>query len=321
MSSSVFRSNLRQVHKLQSGDAQDPRLGALIASGFAIEDDTLLALVGFPIDDGVKRNGGRPGAAAGPAAIRGSLYRMTPDARNPSAFSAVARRTVDLGDVRPGASLAESQQLLGEVVAEVLGRGVTPIVLGGGHETAFGHFLGYAIGERKTAILNIDAHADVRPLIDERGHSGSPFRQALEHESGACIRYSVAGLQLGRNARTHIDYVLDRGGRIRWASDLVNITGIDHLFVDDSAGRAGMMLSVDLDAVDSAFAPGVSAPSIDGLKPDLLLRLVHHAGTLSTVTSMDIVELNPTFDLDGRTASLAANLVWSYISGFASRFN
>ncbi len=318
--SSVLHSHLRQTHRPESGDPNDPRLGTLIAVEDVLAEDTLLALVGFPIDEGVKRNGGRPGAAAGPAAIRESLYRMTPDARNATAFSEVVRRTVDLGDIRPGRSLSESQRLLGEVVAELLRSGVTPVVLGGGHETAFGHFLGYAVGERKMAILNIDAHADVRPLIDERGHSGSPFRQALEHESGACTHYSVAGLQPGRNARQHIEYVLDRGGHVRWASDLMNMTGIDRLFVDGVSDDASVMLSVDLDAVDAAFAPGVSAPSGDGLKPNILLALMHHAGTLPNVTSVDVVELNPTFDLDGRTARLAAQLVWSYLSGFASRF-
>ncbi|MBT8402204.1 MAG: hypothetical protein KJO98_17135, partial [Rhodothermia bacterium] len=62
MGSSVFRSHLRQTHQPVAGDPHDPRLGALIAGGTTLAQDTLLALIGFPIDDGVKRNGGRPGA-------------------------------------------------------------------------------------------------------------------------------------------------------------------------------------------------------------------------------------------------------------------
>lgn len=310
---------MKRIPHAASGNPDDPRLGGLISSGAALERDCLLALIGFPVDEGVRRNGGRLGSAAGPAAIRESLYRMPPDAISPKAFSEVARRTVDLGDVQHTGSLSDRQQRLGEVVEEVLSRGAVPVVLGGGHETAFGHFLGYALGDRKVAILNIDAHADVRPLTEEGGHSGSPFRQALEHKSGSCIRYSVAGLQPGRNSASHIDYVRDHGGNVYWASDVKKMSTVDRLFVVDSSNDTGMMLSVDLDAVDSAFAPGVSAPSVDGLSPGYLISVLRYAGTLAHVTSIDVVELNPTFDVDRRTARLAAQLVWSYMSGVANR--
>ena len=64
-----------------------------------LTDATRVALLGFPSDEGVRRNGGRPGAAGGPAAIREALFMMTPDARDPAPFVEVLNHTADLGDV------------------------------------------------------------------------------------------------------------------------------------------------------------------------------------------------------------------------------
>ena len=99
-----------------------------------------------------------------------------------------------------------------------------PIVLGGGHETAYGHYLGYVRAGRETAIVNLDAHLDVRPLRDGRGHSGSPFRQALEHPTQPLRgdRYVVLGAQPFAVSRAHQAYVQEKDGVIHWASELVD---------------------------------------------------------------------------------------------------
>ena len=148
----------------------DPRLGRWLAAQH---------------DAGVRRNGGRPGAALGPDAIRHALYRLTPDAEHPESFAALLDHTADLGDIDVTGDVEADQERLGAVLAPLLADGVVPVVLGGGHETAYGHFLGYVGAERDVEILNWDAHADVRNVGDG-AHSGSPFRQALEHPSGGC---------------------------------------------------------------------------------------------------------------------------------------
>jgi formiminoglutamase len=103
-------------------------------------------LIGFPQDEGVRRNGGRGGAALVPREIRQWLYRLT--AWDPQAdVDLAALPPLDVGDVRQ-AGMEEMQNALAEVVAEVLRRGGVPIVLGGGHETAYGHYLGYVAAQR-----------------------------------------------------------------------------------------------------------------------------------------------------------------------------
>src|SRR5262245_36867287 len=163
----------------------DPRLGEIIEvwkGDPAVITPGRAVLIGFPQDEGVRRNHGRPGAAEAPHEIRQRLFRLTPHDGYTNT-DLTANPPLDLGDVRIQGTLEETQQALGEVVAAVLGRGAVPIVLGGGHETAFGHYLGYAALQRQVGVINIDAHLDVRPCAEGRGTSGTPFRQAMEHPS------------------------------------------------------------------------------------------------------------------------------------------
>ena len=292
----------------------DPRLGRWLVQNRTAEG-ARVALVGFPSDEGVRRNGGRTGAADGPAAIRQALYKLTPDAERFGAFADLLETTADLGDVPVTGGVEADQERLGEVLAPLLADGVVPVVLGGGHETSFGHFLGYARAGRDVEILNWDAHADVRPLKDGRAHSGSPFRQALEHGSGRCLRYIVAGLQPHSTARAHLDFVAGRGGEVIWRHELD--AGRIRTLADGLARPA--LATFDLDAVDAASAPGVSAPNPGGLPAALWLQAAYAMGRSPHVASMDVVELNPAFDLDGRTARLAALTVWHFLRGLAER--
>ncbi len=293
-------------------DADDPRVGDLLATG---ADDARVVLIGFPSDEGVRRNGGRPGAAAGPAAIRAVLRRLTPDVANAPAFSALLARTADLGDVPVTGDLEQDQAALGELVAAQLADGRFVIVLGGGHETAYGHFLGYARAGRPTAILNWDAHADVRPPPDGRGHSGSPFRQALEHPGGGCRGYSVAGLLPHAVAVAHLE-IVGASGRAVPRAALHDAAAVDAVY---AALDGPTFVSFDLDAVDQASAPGVSAPATGGLSVELWLHAASAAGASPLVTSADVVELCPPFDRDGQTARLAALTVWHLLRGLGRR--
>lgn len=291
--------------------SDDPRLGDWL-DGSALTPDTRVAILGFPSDEGVRRNGGRVGAAQAPAAIRAALYRMTPDARASQPFTHLLDHAADLGDVDVTGDLQADQARLAERVGEMLARGVVPIVLGGGHETAYGHFLGYVRAGQSVRALNWDAHADVRPLLDGRGHSGSPFRQMLDHPSGLCLAYSVAGLLPWRVSADHADAVR-QSGEVVWADDLTAQRAVS--LVDSLDGPT--LASFDLDALDAA--PGVSAPGVGGLSVPVWLAAAHACGRSPHVRSVDLVELNPHHDRDGRSAALAALTVWHVLRGMAAR--
>jgi formiminoglutamase len=308
------------------GDPDDPRLGDVARRWDGGEPPLrpgAPALVGFPCDEGVRRNGGRPGAAEAPNAIREYLYRLTAwDGVTGADLSCVG--LVDLGNVRAGADLEGAQRLLGEAVAGVLRAGAVPVVLGGGHETAFGHFLGYAGAGIEVGIVNVDAHLDVRPYPDG-GHSGSPFRQALEHPGRPLGpgRYAVVGAQRQSVARAHAEFVARHGGRVHWlpvptppdwATDVL-ATELDRLTTD--AGT--VLVSVDADAFRQADVPGVSAPAPAGLDGAAWPVLAFRAGAHPGVRSLELVEVNPRFDRDGQTARWAALGVRQFVAGLAAR--
>lgn len=298
-----------------SSTSSDLRLASFRATSEESVTKGSIVIIGFPSDEGVRRNGGRIGAAEGPAAIREHLYKLTPDAFAYDQHVAVLERLVDLGDVQVDGDLEADQQRLGEAIARVLDCGAIAIILGGGHETAFGHYLGYASRGRSASIINIDAHADVRPLKDDKAHSGSPFRQAIEHPEHPSPRYLVAGLQPSSVSRDHLHYVDVHAGRA-WLRNEVDEASLRQIF---DLAEAPAMATFDLDAVDQSAAPGVSAPAVDGLDVRTWLRAARLAGETRAITSFDVSELNPRFDVDGCTARLAARTVWEITRGLAQR--
>lgn len=300
----------------------DPRVGHLLGRGLTDPDKAACVVVGFPVDEGVRRNGGRPGAAEGPEAIRRCLYRMTPDADHVRSFTKLLERTADLGDLVPTGDLEADQAALGEVLAPHLTRGAAAVVLGGGHETSFGHFLAYVRAGWRLRVLNWDAHPDVRPLRDGQGHSGSPFRQMLTHESGACAHYTVAGLSRHSTAKAHLDFIAAHHGRAVYAAALTEevIAGIYSGLSNERlyTGLAGeVLVSFDLDTLAESAAPGVSAPNPLGLPARLWIRAAEGAGLCPAVRSIDVVELSPPLDRNDQTARLAALTVWRFFRGRA----
>jgi formiminoglutamase len=232
---------------------------------------------------------------------------------------------LDLGNVRIAGDLEESQQALAEVIAALLTAGAVPLILGGGHETAYGHYLGYVRAGRQAAIINLDAHLDVRPLVDGRGHSGSPFRQALEHPTQPLRgdRYVVLGAQPFAVSREHQAYVEDKDGVIRWASQAAVRHRLRTVFRREcqrlSAGGCPVYVTLDADVVRQADVPGVSAPNPLGLSGRAVAACAAAAGAMSAVSSFDLVEINPALDRDGQSARWAAVVLWHFLRGLSRR--
>ena len=277
-------------------------------------------MIGCPVDEGVIRNGGRPGASQAPPLIRKYLSKMTPPADMWDAFADVLRHGRDLGDV-PQAGMEEMQEELASRVAPWIARKVPVIVLGGGHETTYGHSLAYRKANQPHHIINIDAHCDVRPLKNGTGHSGSPFRQILEDEESRCLSYHVMGLQPQSVAREHLDYIRSTGGEYAFADQTDTKTVLEKLRKLNGGREEGpvVLLTLDMDSVDQSEAPGVSAPCVSGLSKSVLLETARSAGENSLVRSLDLVEVNPFFDRDDQTSRLAALVVWYFLLGLCLR--
>src|SRR5262249_46350931 len=124
----------------------------------------------------------------------------------PMGFDLTDFPPLDLGDVRIAGTLEESQEALGSVIAELLKRDTIPVIMGGGHETAYGHYLGYVGAGKTVDVVNVDAHLDVRAVVDGKGHSGSPFRQMIEHPTQPLRHYYPWGIRPGVVSRADYEY-------------------------------------------------------------------------------------------------------------------
>lgn len=295
--------------------AGDPRIGHLIGRGIKEPQQAKVVLLGFESDEGVTRNGGRAGSRKAPDEIRGALFAFTPDAERPERFVQVLDHVHDAGNIVISGDLEQDQENLGKVVSHFLAAGAVVVILGGGHETSFGHFLGYAVRNSRVSLLNWDAHPDVRELVNGKGHSGSPFRQAILHPSRCCIDYRVGGILPYSANIEHLKFIRDHGGHY-FFKDRLDFGTIENLYrrFDNE-----VMVSFDVDAVDASFAPGVSAPASFGMYPHVWLSAAEHAGLCEQVRSIDIVEVNPEVDLDRRAVKLAALTVWHFFRGLCHR--
>jgi formiminoglutamase len=303
----------------------DPRLGEVVefwnGNPEALQPGRGV-IIGFPQDEGVRRNGGRVGAAEAPREIRRFLYRLVPwdvvsnvDLKDPP--------PLDAGDIRIDGTMEHSQEILGRCIAGVLQAGAVPIVLGGGHETAFGHFLGYAKASLPVGIINVDAHLDLRPELNGLGHSGSPFRQAIEHSPfrllGGC--YVCIGAQRHTVARDHWNYALRHDCHILWATAVW--AEVEKYFKQEvkrlHEEGCSVYVSLDADAVRQVDVPGVSAPNPVGLIGEDILSCARRAGRSAAVSSFDLVEINPRFDRDGQSCRWAALAIWHFLIGLGQR--
>jgi formiminoglutamase len=273
---------------------------------------TGIALLGFACDAGVARNQGRIGAAEGPRAIRRALA--------PLAWHRTAP-VYDAGDVNCHGNddLEAAQQRLAERVATLLAASHLPLILGGGHEVAFGSWSGLARhlkaqGEARprVGIINLDAHFDLRDP-GRTASSGTPFAQiAAEcHARGWPFRYACLGVSRASNTRALFARARELGVLVREDREFT-AQHLDAIVRDLQRFMAHcdhLYLTVDLDVLPAAEAPGVSAPAARGVSLALLEPLLEAVRDSGKLRLADIAELNPGFDIDTRTARAAARLI------------
>lgn len=263
------------------------------------------ALLGFASDEGVRRNKGRQGAAAGPAAIRSAL--------GPLAFH-LDRGVSDAGDVTVvDGALEDGQERAGRAITAMLDGGHLTAVLGGGHETAFASYLGVAAsadvqGGRRLGVLNLDAHFDLRN--EPVPSSGTPFLQMARAEAAAGreFRYAVVGISEPNNTRALFDTAKDLGVQYLLDEDCT-ADRTEALVAGFLAGIDVLYLTIDLDVLPASVAPGVSAPAAYGVPLPVISAVCRQVAESGKLLHLDVAELNPDYDIDGRTAKVAARLL------------
>jgi len=271
------------------------------------------ALIGFACDEGVKRNRGRAGAKEGPDHFRKASGNLPVQFKEDTIFLDCGNVLCENGDME------EAQRTLALIVTSLIQAGYQPLVIGGGHEVAYAHYSGIrnAIKETDTiGIINFDAHFDLREPAENGTNSGTGFLQIANdcNSVNQEFRYMPIGIQKNSNTKLLFE-TADHLGVNYITSDWFQPLKYEDLQQKIAAfisGSTNIYLTICMDVFSSSVAPGVSAPAYTGLFPDpffsSILNLILASGK---VISMDIAELNPTYDHDQRTAKLVAALAFT----------
>ena len=265
-----------------------------------------VTLIGFAVDEGVRRNRGRVGAAQGPLAARQALCNL-PVLGEPPVF--------DAGDVTcQGEQLEAAQQALAAQVAQAIARRSLPLVIGGGHEVACGTFQGIVAGPlapRRVLIVNLDAHFDLREAA--QGNSGTPFRQIqswCQSQSRPFI-YRVFGVSRYANTQALFDRADQLGVRY-WEDDALQAppgqAAAQGELATDLLACDAVYLTVCLDVLPASQAPGVSGPAVLGVPLCMVEAVIDQVLASGKLIAADIAELNPVQDRDALTARTAARI-------------
>lgn len=295
-------------------DREDPELSLRIHQ--IVQDAALHAsfeskpvLLGFACDEGVRRNLGRTGAVKGPDAIRFGLSSLTQQGN---------QQLFDAGNVEiDGQDLEQCQLDLAKAVHQILAKKGFPMVMGGGHEIAWGSYQGlrkYYKTER-IGIINFDAHFDLRNPAPVSS-SGTPFREIAEwnEQHQLPFDYFVVGLNPASNSNALFNYAKEKS--VGWVEDInCNSNELEAIFnqIKPFIDKLDLLyLTNCIDVFSSGDAPGVSAPAAMGIEKhfsfSLMKKIVQYAG--KKLVLVDVAEVNPSLDSQGLTARLAARWLW-----------
>jgi formiminoglutamase len=298
----------------------DIRLWNIIRPGVSGD----IVLLGFPHDEGVGINEGRVGAKRGPERFRSWLERFG-TVQNPEQDTDLSVLSVtDAGDIPAEIPLSEAHARLTQTVGAILVKGGIPFVVGGGNDQSYPNALAL-LHHREgnpVGVINIDAHLDVRPLIDGQAHSGSPFRLLLENnwfQGENFIEFAAQGSQCSRE---HAQYIHSKNGRVLWLDDILRkgpaVESFRIALGDLASNCSSLFVSFDLDSIAGSDAPGVSCPGVLGLSARDAISIAWQSGRHPLVSLFDLSEYNPIIE-DERTGRLAAGLFYYFCLGVASR--
>jgi formimidoylglutamase len=311
------------VVNTMKGDADEHRAGSWLEWDGRL-DGLAAALFGIPYDGASVV---RSGARGGPDAVRRGLVWFTTyssdDSRGMEALAAA-----DIGDVV--VTLTDMEATFARVSAAVAGlvrRRIVPVAIGGDHSVSFPILRGIVevLGPgKRIGVIHFDAHHDLRRAHLGAESSGVPFRKALETFPQAFAGRNLAQLgmaeftnsaELAGYARAHGACVIP-GRTVRRDGMAASLARALERAGD---GTDAMYVSVDIDCLDQAQAPGTAAPNPFGLDARDVQDALRTLGGERRVCGLDLVEISPPFDRDEATGRVGASLVLSFLYGLAGR--
>jgi agmatinase len=280
--------------------------------------DVDVAVVGVPFDSGVSY---RPGARFGPAHVRASSRLLRP--YNPAADVEpfATQQVVDAGDL--AVNPFDIEAAIGEVEAgarSLLERAGRVVTIGGDHTIALPLLRAMAAKHGPVAVVHFDAHLDTWDSYFGAPYThGTPFRRASEEnllDRSACLHVGTRGPLYATS---------DLTDDTRLGFQVVGSVEMDDLGargvverIRERVGDRPVYVSVDIDVLDPAFAPGTGTPEAGGLSSRELLAILRGFADLDLVGA-DVVEVAPAYDHAEITGIAAAHVVYELLSALAPR--
>ncbi len=298
------------------GGNEMPRFGGIATfmrlPGSSRPEDLDAAIVGVPFDLGTSN---RPGARFGPRGIRDESVLLRPYNMATRAAPFDSLRIDDLGDVATNPyNLADSVERIADHYRTLLEHGVITATLGGDHTVVLPILRAMAERHGPVGLVHVDAHTDINDaMFGERVAHGTPFRRAMEEGLLDGHRVVQIGMRGTGYSAEEFDWSRQQGFRVVqveecWHKSLVPLMND----VRDQLGDGPVYLSLDIDGLDPAFAPGTGTPEIGGLTVPQALEIVRGCRGLDLV-GCDVVEVAPIYDPTGATSLTAANLIFEML--------
>ena len=278
-----------------------------------------VAVVGAPTDDLVSD---RPGTRYGPRAIRAASF--PPGAHLEAKVDAFEElRIVDFGDapVVP-ADPVRSHEAIEALVAQVVAAGAIPVVLGGDHSISEPDIRACAAAHGPVGVVHFDTHTDTGTEVFgvEVSH-GTPFYRLVEQGHLDPGRYVQIGLRGYWPGKAEFAWQAERRVTSFFMHDVRDL-GIEEVVrrAVEAVGAGPVFLTVDVDVLDPAFAPGTGTPEPGGMTTVDLLRAARTVATELELVGADVVEVIPTAVGSADVTALAADrIVREILTGIALR--
>lgn len=290
--------------RLDSDETEDLRLWQKIKKIDLSKENSFtnaVVFTGYNTDDGVVRNMGRGGASSGPDAIRKASSSL-PYIDN---FGDL----YDTGNIDIY-KLEEAQKELAKRTGDVIKAGSFPINLGGGHDIAFGTYLGIrmAYPDKRIGIINFDTHLDMRPY-EKTFTSGTMFKQILDSDDN--VDYMIIGYQEIGNTLRLRNIAREKSVVISKVTE--SISEITQK-LNEILERCDIIYTTFcMDVFDITESPGVSSPTSIGLEKRTAIEVFEKILESKKVVALDFAEINPIYDQDNRTARLVSNFIYKYL--------
>jgi agmatinase len=282
--------------------------------------DVDVAVVGVPFDGGVSY---RPGARFGPAHVRASSRLLRP--YNPAADVEpfATQQVVDAGDL--AVNPFDIETAIREVedgARSLLERAGRLVTIGGDHTIALPLLRAMAAKHGPVAVVHFDAHLDTWDTYFGAAYThGTPFRRASEEDlldRSACLHVGTRGpLYAGSDLADDTGLGFQVVGSVEM--DDLGARGVVER-IRDRVGDRPVYVSVDIDVLDPAFAPGTGTPEAGGLSSRELLAILRGFADLDLVGA-DVVEVAPAYDHAEITGIAAAHVVYELLSALAPRYS